>query len=941
MATEIFRVNPAGISIDDLSNILTGSGAPSADAPVSSIYMDQSTGALYSKITAGAGSGNWEKKAEASDVTALTDEDGFIRSFIGKTAAGSESPTYTSTNHVSGNLEVAVGLLDAEIGADPTPLTRTKSPIVAGATVNANIDKLDTVIGADSDFPSPVARSVYQLDLTNSIYKNMEKIDQNIGPESGLTAQVRTIGLVSIGQSIYHNLDALDTVIGPDAALGAEARTAGPISVSNSVYANLDALDSAIGANVTSTNFATSAGTVNANISALDAEMITRLDLSGGTMTGNIAMGGNKVTGLGAPTSGGDAVNKDYADSLAAGLDPKASCFAATTASVGGTYNATGGTGASGAFTGVDLTSIDGVSLSVGNRLLVKDQADAKQNGIYIVTTAGASGAIERAADHDGSPSSEVSAGNFTFVEVGTANGDTGWVIITNSGTLTLNVDTVDWGKFSAVGGLSGLQTEVDAIETAVGLNTNGTFISFGGNHISGATTIAGAITLLDTELGGDVTPNTRSNFPLIGTSPLNSNIEKLDDAIGSDSQLSPNTRNWSTSLSNTIYQNLDALDTVIGDNTHLTPLTRTVGPVSLTNTVYENIDALDTVIGADSQLTANSRAATGTSVSVASSIYQNIDALDAYLGADVTPVTRTQSPITAAGNVEANLEALDAAIGADAAFSPVTRTVGQTSLSTSVYGNFEALDTVVGADSDLTPASRTSAQLDLAFSVYKNIDLLDAQIGADSNLTPLARTTGAVSVSQVVYQMVDSLDTAIGVDVTPETRANNPVVAANSSNANIDKLDAAIGADAQMTSTNYISTSNTIYQNLSALDAELQSGSANSSATNVTNQTIIDQVLVDNVAAVMWKVHVQGNSGADRANKETMVIWATHDGHAGADANDADYAKYGIVKMGAAITGLSVVVTVSGTGAAQTMNIAVTSTMAVDVRMVRENLAF
>lgn len=45
-----------------------------------------------------------------------------------------------------------------------------------------------------------------------------------------------------------------------------------------------------------------------------DIDDATKLPLSGGTMTGNIAMGGNKVTGLPAPTDAGDAVNKEYVD---------------------------------------------------------------------------------------------------------------------------------------------------------------------------------------------------------------------------------------------------------------------------------------------------------------------------------------------------------------------------------------------------------------------------------------------------------------------------------------------------------------------------------------------------------------------------------------------------------------------------------------------------
>ena len=70
------------------------------------------------------------------------------------------------------------------------------------------------------------------------------------------------------------------------------------------------------------------------------------------------------------------------------------------------------------------------------------------ENGIYVVTTAGAAGVIERATDHDGSPTNEVSGGNFTFVENGTTCENTGWVL-QGDGILTLNVDNIIFVQFS------------------------------------------------------------------------------------------------------------------------------------------------------------------------------------------------------------------------------------------------------------------------------------------------------------------------------------------------------------------------------------------------------------------------------------------------------------------------------------------------------------
>lgn len=153
------------------------------------------------------------------------------------------------------------------------------------------------------------------------------------------------------------------------------------------------------------------------------------------------------------PTTGNDVANKTYVDSVAAGLDPKESCRLATTAALSGvSYSPTGGTGGTGGFTSVTDT-IDGVTVATNNRILVKNQADAKQNGIYIVVTVGtgANGVWERASDQDGSVAGEVSSGNFVFVEQGTVNADSGWVLQGN-GVLTLNTDNLNWVQFTGAG---------------------------------------------------------------------------------------------------------------------------------------------------------------------------------------------------------------------------------------------------------------------------------------------------------------------------------------------------------------------------------------------------------------------------------------------------------------------------------------------------------
>jgi phage-related tail fiber protein len=131
------------------------------------------------------------------------------------------------------------------------------------------------------------------------------------------------------------------------------------------------------------------------------------------------------------PDQAMEVATKQYVDSIAAGLDPKASVKAATT----------------GAITLTGTQTVDGVSLVTGDRVLVKNQSPTTDNGIYVV----ASGAWARSTDMDGTPANEVSAGNYVFVEQGTQNASTGW-LITGSGILTLGVDPIVWTQFSEVG---------------------------------------------------------------------------------------------------------------------------------------------------------------------------------------------------------------------------------------------------------------------------------------------------------------------------------------------------------------------------------------------------------------------------------------------------------------------------------------------------------
>ena len=138
------------------------------------------------------------------------------------------------------------------------------------------------------------------------------------------------------------------------------------------------------------------------------------------------------------PTS---ASVKSYVDNLVAGLSWKASVRAATT--VAGTLATDFENG----------DTIDGVVLATGDRILIKNQASATENGIYIVA---ASGAPTRSSDAN-TGLELVNA--TTLVNEGTVNAETQWTQSTNA-PITIGVSNIVFvainvGTYSAGNGLS------------------------------------------------------------------------------------------------------------------------------------------------------------------------------------------------------------------------------------------------------------------------------------------------------------------------------------------------------------------------------------------------------------------------------------------------------------------------------------------------------
>lgn len=166
-------------------------------------------------------------------------------------------------------------------------------------------------------------------------------------------------------------------------------------------------------------------------ISDFDTQVRTsRLDQMAAP-TAAVSMNSQQITGLAAPTNGTDAANKDYVDGAVAGISWKNEVRLATTAN---------GTLASAFANG---QSIDGTALVTGDRILIKDQSTASENGIYTVN---ASGAPTRATDAD---SAAEIYGAAVFVTNGTANGGKRYVCSTQA-PITVGSTNITFAQFDA-----------------------------------------------------------------------------------------------------------------------------------------------------------------------------------------------------------------------------------------------------------------------------------------------------------------------------------------------------------------------------------------------------------------------------------------------------------------------------------------------------------
>ena len=234
---------------------------------------------------------------------------------------------------------------------------------------------------------------------------------------------------------------------------------------------------------------------------------------------GSVSLNSQKITNLATPTADGDAASKSYVDGVAQGLDVKDSCVAATTGNI--TISTALNNG----------DTLDGVSLSTNDRVLVKDQSSASENGIYIVGSSPAR-ADDLAAGAD-------AAGMFTFIEKGTVNADNAFVCTSDKGSAVVGTNNLAFTQFSGAGQITaGDGLDKSANTLSVDLKSNGGLV-IESTEIAvdlSASSITGTLAISDGGTGATSASASRTALGLAIGSDIQAHDADLDTLSGCQS---------------------------------------------------------------------------------------------------------------------------------------------------------------------------------------------------------------------------------------------------------------------------------------------------------------------------------------------------------------------------------------------------------------------
>ena len=398
--------------------------------------------------------------------TAFKDEDDM---------SSNSATAVASQQSIKAYVDQQVGLSDLDISDGSSTIAIDLDSETLGLLGGTGIDSTASGNNVTFTIDSTVATKTGTETLTNKTISGSSNTLSNIA-NSSLTNSSVSYGGVSLalgGTDATPAFDLQDATSYPASAL------TGTVA-NNQVATGIDAIKIADGSvtnaefqyiNTLSSNAQTQLDAKVAkasNLSDLASASTSRTNLGLGTMavqnSGTVSISGGSITGLSTPSNNSDVAIKSYVDEAVAGLRTRIIAEVATTANV----NLTNGLEAGDA--------IDGVTLVAGDRVLVKDQSTATENGLYLAVSSGAS---SRDPEYD------------TIAEL------SGGLIVVNQGTSNDNkifLCTTD--SDGSLGSTNITYTQVTPSNTgtvtSIGLTQSGTEFSISGSPV----TSAGNITL-------------------------------------------------------------------------------------------------------------------------------------------------------------------------------------------------------------------------------------------------------------------------------------------------------------------------------------------------------------------------------------------------------------------------------------------------------------
>lgn len=316
---------------------------------------------------------------------------------------------------------------------------------LTGTTLNANVvnSSLTSVGTLTSLFVAGNASVTGVLNATGAAsFGNSVTVAQNVSAAGNIVAN----NIVSLSAVTFPSLSVNSNVV------AANINTTGVYSTIVSAASNVVA-SNVLTANLISSTSLTLTATGNLVLNP----------------SGNIDANNHWINNLADPAQAQDAATKYYVDSVVSGLNVHPAANAATTSDLavytGATVNynnGTAGVGATLSIVGNTLSIVDGYPLSANDRLLVKNEANAVFNGVYVVNS---STLLTRATDFD--TTSGATAGSYVFVTSGSQNAATSWV--QTVGSPVIGTSNISFTQFS--GGIT-------SYGAGTGLNLNGTIFS-------------------------------------------------------------------------------------------------------------------------------------------------------------------------------------------------------------------------------------------------------------------------------------------------------------------------------------------------------------------------------------------------------------------------------------------------------------------------------